>query len=71
MDGTTIKVHVEMLRLARINDWLIFKDEENRCLRDEAYVIPPQASGSETESDPESEENVPLAKLAQKYRQER
>ena len=71
LDGTTSKVHAEMLRLAHINDWLISKDEENRRLRDAAYVIPPQASDSETESDSESEENVPLAKLAQKYRQER
>ena len=60
-----------MLRLAHINDWLISKDEENRRLRDASYVIPPQASDSETESDSESDENVPLAKLAQKYRQER
>ena len=71
MDGTTSKVHAEMLRLAHVDDWLITKDAENRRLRDTAYVISPQASDSETESDSESEETMPLAKLAQKYRQER
>ena len=39
-------------------------------MRNAAYAIPPQVSDSET-SDSESEENIPLARLAQKYRQER
>ena len=38
---------------------------------DAAYVIPPQPSYSETESDSDLEENVPLSKLAKKYRPER
>ena len=32
--------------------------------------IPPQPSDSETESDSDPEENVPLSKLSKKYRQE-
>ena len=47
------------------------KDANNRRLRDAAYVIPPQPSDSETESDSDPEENVPLSKLAKKYKQER
>lgn len=37
-------------------------------LRDAAYVMPPQAS-SDSDSDPEM--NIPLAKLAKRYRRER
>ena len=71
LDGSTCKVHAEMLRLANVDEWQISKNEESRRLRDAAYAIPPQASDSEPVSDSESEENVPLAKLAKKYRQER
>ena len=56
--------------LANIDDWQVVK-EKNRRLRDAAYVIPPSASESETESDADSVEIVPLAKLVKKYRQER
>lgn len=51
-------------------EWENSKDEEIRRLGDAAYVIPPKASDSEPASDSESEENVPLAKLAKRYRQE-
>ena len=71
LDGSTCKVHDEMLRLANVDEWQISKNEESRHLRDAAYAIPPQASDSEPVSDSESEENVPLAKLAKKCRQER
>lgn len=71
LDGSTCKVHAEMLRLANVDDWQMSKDAESRRLREAVYVIPPQASDSEIESSSESEENVPLAKLAKQYRHER
>ena len=71
LDGSTCKVYAEMLRLATIDEWQISKHEESIRLRDAAYAIPPQASDSEPVSDSESEENLPLAKLAKEYRQER
>ena len=67
----TCKVHAEMLRLAPVDEWQISKDEESRRLRDAAHAIPPKASDSETVSDSESEENVPLAKLANADRKEK
>ena len=38
-----------MLRLAKIDDWQISKDENQKRLRDAAYVLPPQGPDSETE----------------------
>ena len=52
--------------LANVDDWQISKSENNRKLRDAAYVIPPQPSESETANESDSEDNVPLAKLAKK-----
>ena len=68
MNGSTCKVHAEMLRLANIDDWQISKDETGRRWRDAAYVIPPEPSDSDSDSDPEM--NLPLAKLAKRYRHE-
>ena len=69
LNGSTCKVHAEMLRLANIEDWQISKDENDKRLRDAAYVIPPEPSDSGSDSDPEM--NLPLAKLAKRYRHER
>ena len=71
LDGSTSKVHAEMLCLANIADWQISKDETCRRLRDAAYVIPPAPSDSDSSSDSDSESNLPLAKLAKRYRHER
>ena len=68
LDGSTSKVHAEMLRLANIEDWNISKNTGKR-LRDAAYVVPPETSESSSDSD--AEINVPLNRLAQKYRHER
>ena len=57
-----------MLRLANIEDWETSK-YTGRRLRDAAYVIHPDANDSSSESEPEV--NVPLNKLAQKYRHKR
>ena len=71
LDGSTSKVHAEMLHLANIADWQISKDETCRRLRDAAYVIPPAHSDSDSSSDSDLESNLPLAKLAKMYRHER
>ena len=71
LDGSTSHVHAEMLRLAHVDEWQIANDEQSRRLRDAAYVIPPQASESGSDTDSESDENIPLAKLAKKCRHER
>ena len=68
LDGSVSKVHAEMLRAANVEDWETSK-YMGRRLRDTAYVVPPEASESSSESDPEA--NVPLNKLAEKYRHER
>ena len=61
LDGSTTKAYAGDIRLANIDDWQISKNANNRRLRDAAYVIPPQPSDSETESDSDLEENVPLS----------
>ena len=71
LDGSTSKVHAEMLRLANIEDWNISNNAESRRLRDAAYVIPPKVSDSGSDSDSDSEMNTPLAELAKRYRRER
>ena len=60
-----------MLRLANIADWQVPKTKDNRQLRDAAYAVPPQALDSELSSDSDSKMDIPLAKLAKKYRHER
>ena len=71
LDGSTTKAYAGDIRLANIDDWQISKGANNRRLWDAAYVMPPQPSDPETESDSDKEENLPLTKLAKKYRQER
>ena len=60
-----------MLRLAHVDEWQIAKDEESRRLCDAVYVISPQASDSKSDTESESDENIPLAKLAKKLHHER
>ena len=71
LDGSTSKVHAEMLRHANIEDWEITEDSNNRRLRDAAYVIPPQTSESSSDSESDPDMNVPLAELSKRYRHER
>ena len=65
------RVYAGDIRLAHVDEWQIIKDDEGRRLRDAAYTIPPQPSESESDADSESDENIPLAKLAKRYRHER
>ena len=71
LDGSTSKVHAEMLRLANIEDWELKETKDNRRLRDAAYAIPPQASESSSDSESDPDMNVPLNKLPKRYRHER
>ena len=51
LDGKITKAHKELLRLAKIDEWDIPKDDNGRPLRKAAYAAAP-----ESESDTESEE---------------
>ncbi len=56
-----------MLRAANIDEWDIPKTPEGRPMRKAAYVVPPE--DSESEEDTEVEE--PRRKIAKRYRHER
>ena len=59
LDGSTSHVRTEMSSLAHVDEWQIANDERSRHLRDAAHVIPQQASDSESDTDSESDENIP------------
>ena len=69
LDGSTCKVHAEMLRAANLDEWNIPTTHDGRPLRKTAYVIPPENSSNEDDSDFEQE--GPYEKLAKKYQKER
>ena len=71
LDGSVSRVYAGDIRLAHVDEWQITKDDEGRRLRDAAYAIPPLPSESESDADSVSDENIPLAKLAKRYRHER
>ena len=47
------------------------KDANNNHLRDAVYVIPPEAPKSESVSDSDPEDNIPLARMIKKNKRER
>ncbi|CAC5366889.1 unnamed protein product [Mytilus coruscus] len=69
LDGSVArKVHLEHLKNAKINEWVIQKNIEGRQLRKTNYVVPPEDSdGSESEL-PDAD---PRERLINRYRQER
>ena len=69
LDGSTSRVHAEMLRAANIDEWLIPTSTDGRPLRKTAYVIPPEDSSDEESGDTDQE--GPYEKLAKKYQKER
>ena len=69
LDGSTSRVHAEMLRAANIDEWVIQTSTDGRPLRKTAYVIPPEESSNEESSDTKQE--GPYEKLAKKYQKER
>ena len=72
LDGSTTKVHMEHIRLAHVDDWQLPTDKVGRVLRPTNYVVPP-ISQSDLSSDTENEtdDDIPLSKLAHRYRKER
>ena len=69
LDGSTSRVHAEMLRAANIDEWVIPTSTDGRPLRKTAYVIPPEDSSDEESSDTDQE--GPYEKLTKKYQKER
>ena len=65
LDGSTCKVHAEMLRAANLDEWNIPTTHDGRPMRRTAYAIPPEQSSDEHGSD--SEQEGPYEKLAKKY----
>ena len=72
LDGKTVKVHAEHIKLAKVNEWQIPKTATGRPRRIAAYVVPPESDHSDTsgESSNSDSTNIQL-KLAKKYRRER
>lgn len=70
LDGSIVTVHAENIRKAHVDDWQIPNISEGRPLRKTNYVVPPESNKSSTSSD-STDEDVPLARLANRYRQER
>ena len=69
LNGSTCKVHAEMLRAANLDEWDIPTTHDGRPMRRTAYAIPPEQSSDEHDSD--SEQEGPYEKLAKKYQKER
>ena len=69
LDGSTSRVHAEMLRAANIDEWVIPTSTGGRPLRKTAYVIPPEDSSDEESGD--TDQQGPYEKLAKKYQKER
>ena len=71
LDGSTSRVHVEMLRPAKL-DWDEIEPlgNENRPMRKTQYVVPPE-SVSDSESTVDSDEDVPVRQLINRYKRER
>ena len=69
LDGSTSRVHAEMLRAADIDDWMIPTSTGGRPLRKTVYAIPPEDSSDEESIDTDQE--GPYEKYAKKYQKER
>lgn len=69
MDGSIVTGHAENIRKAHIHDWQIPNISDGRPLR-KKYVVPPESNKSSTRSH-RTNKDVSLARLANRYRQER
>ena len=69
LDGSTSRVHAEMLRPADIDECVIPMSTDGRPLRKTAYVISPEDSSDEESIDTDQE--GPYEKLSKKYQKER
>ena len=59
-------MHAENIRKAHVNEWQTPNVGEGRLLQKTNYVIPPCSDESSSSSE-NSEDNMPLARLAQRY----
>lgn len=72
LDGSTTKVHMEHIRPAHVDDLQLPTDKVGRVLRPTNYVVPPICeSDISSDTDKETDDDVPLSKLAHRYRKER
>jgi hypothetical protein len=55
LDGTTVKVHADLIKPAKIDDWVISQDNNGRPIRNATYVVPPDIT---TEEDSEIDQNI-------------
>ena len=69
LDGSTSRVHAEMLRAANIDECVIPTSTDGRPLHKTAYVIPPEDSSDEESSDTDQE--GPYEKLTKTYQKEK
>lgn len=61
MDGTTTKTHARHLKLAKIDEWQIPKDNAARLTRNTTYVVPPVESDSDMDSEDAEETGLKTA----------
>jgi len=70
LDSQTIKTHARHLRLAKIEDWDLPVDAESRTLRRANYVEPLSTDSDSSSTNSDTDDNIPLSKLADRYRQQ-
>ena len=70
LDGSTVDVHAENIRLAQIDEWPLPEAHTKQPLRRAAFVVPPTDSSSDCSEDSSLEES-PRKKLARRYHKER
>ena len=70
LDGTTVDVHAENIRLAHIDEWPLPEADTERPVRRTAFVVPPTDSSSDS-NDESSGEESPTDKIAKRNRGER
>ena len=70
LNGSTIKVHAQHLRYADLNEWQIPEDKTGKKLRPSNYVVPPDDSSSESDTD-EGQYHKRQGQLSKRYRRAR
>ncbi|MCG8033371.1 MAG: DDE-type integrase/transposase/recombinase [Candidatus Thiodiazotropha taylori] len=68
LNGSVLSCHADNIRKANVDKWEIPEPSESRLPRNTTYVVPPGTDSSNSDS---SDDDVPLAKLAQRYRHQR
>ena len=76
LNGSTTKVHAQHLKPAFVETWDLPKSNDTRKLRKSTFVVPPESSDNEMDTDNDtnesSESEIPFQeRLIRKYRRER